>query len=131
MFHDFLQLNDKNILLVLVRWQRSFVVCMHSKFSRLSARIDHQRLSPYACPKRRSTMPIIVIIVLLSILKYLEVDIVANLSWWWIAGLLFVAFIWFEFVERIFGLDKRAAHEQLEKNRQERVKKAFENNRRR
>lgn len=76
-------------------------------------------------------MPIIIIIVLLSALKYFEVGIVDDLSWWWIAGLLLVAFIWFEFIERILGLDKRKAHEQLEKSRQERVKKAFETKNRR
>ncbi len=76
-------------------------------------------------------MPIIALIVLLSILKYFEVSIVADLSWWWIAGLLLVAFIWFEFIERILGLDKRKAHEQLEKSRQERVKKAFDTKKRR
>lgn len=81
--------------------------------------------------RKENIMPIIVLIVLLSILKYLEVDIVADLSWWWIAGLLFVAFIWFEFVERIFGLDKRDAHDKLEKSRQERVRKAFDTKKRR
>lgn len=70
-------------------------------------------------------MPIIIVIVLLSILKYLEVGPFAELSWWWIAGLFLVAFIWFEFIERMLGLDKRKAHEQLEKARQDRVKKTF------
>lgn len=70
-------------------------------------------------------MPLIVIIVLLSILRYFEVGPFANLSWWWIGGLLGVAFIWFEFIERLFGLDKRKAHEQLEKARKERVTKTF------
>lgn len=70
-------------------------------------------------------MPIIIVIVLLSILRYFEVGPFAELSWWWIAGLLGVAFIWFEFVERMFGLDKRKAHEQMEKARKERVTKTF------
>ncbi len=70
-------------------------------------------------------MPIIIIIVLLSILRYFEVGPFADLSWWWIGGLFAVAFIWFEFIERMLGLDKRKAHEQLEKARRERVKKAF------
>ncbi|QAU33873.1 TIGR04438 family Trp-rich protein [Janthinobacterium sp. 17J80-10] len=75
-------------------------------------------------------MPIIILIVVLSALKYFEVSFVENLSWWWIIGLFGVAFIWFEFLERIFGLDKRNAHEQLEKQRQERVKKAFDTKKR-
>ena len=74
-------------------------------------------------------MPIIILIVLLSALKYMEVGFMENFSWWWIVGLFGVAFIWFEFIERILGLDKRKAHEQLEKNRQERVKKQFEKKR--
>ena len=70
-------------------------------------------------------MPLIIIIVLLSVLKYLEVGPLENFSWWWIALLFGIAFIWFEFGERIFGMDKRKAHEQMEKARQERVSKTF------
>lgn len=70
-------------------------------------------------------MPIIIAIILLSILRYLEVGPFADLSWWWIGGLFLIAFIWFEFIERMLGLDKRKAHEQLEKAREERVKRTF------
>ena len=70
-------------------------------------------------------MPLILIIVALSLLRYLEIGPFAGLSWWWISGLFAIAFIWFEFIERMLGLDKRKAHEQLEKARQERVKKTF------
>lgn len=71
-------------------------------------------------------MPLIIIIVLLLVSKYFAIGPFGNMSWWWIVGLLVVAFIWFEFLERMFGLDKRRAHEQIEKTRQERVKKTFE-----
>lgn len=71
-------------------------------------------------------MPLIIIIVLLSLLKYLEVSFMENISWWWIIGLFAVAFIWFEFIERMLGLDKRKAHDKLEKARADRVKKQFE-----
>ena len=71
-------------------------------------------------------MPIIILIVVLSLLRYFEIGPVANLSWWWIAGLFAVAFIWFEFIERMLGLDKRKAHEALEKAREERVKNSFD-----
>jgi small Trp-rich protein len=70
-------------------------------------------------------MPLIIAIVLLAGLKYFEVGPFTGMSWWWIVGLFAIAFIWFEFGERIFGLDKRKAHEQLDKARQERVNKAF------
>jgi small Trp-rich protein len=70
-------------------------------------------------------MPLITAIVLLSILRYFEIGPFATMSWWWIAGLFALAFLWFEFIERMFGLDKRKANAQQEKARQERVKKAF------
>lgn len=72
-------------------------------------------------------MPLIIAIVILSALKYFEVSFLQNLSWWWIAALIAIAFIWFEFIERILGLDKRRAHDEMDKIRKNRVKKAFEN----
>lgn len=74
-------------------------------------------------------MPIIIIIALLTALRYFEIGPFANLSWWWIVGLMVIAFIWFEFIERALGLDKKAAHDKMEKARQDRVKKAFERKR--
>ena len=70
-------------------------------------------------------MPLILIIVALIALKYFEVRFVDNLSWWWIVGLGIAAFIWFEFLERMFGFDKRKAFEQLDKAREDRVKNSF------
>jgi small Trp-rich protein len=71
-------------------------------------------------------MPLIIVIVALSLLRYLEIGPFAGFSWWWIAGLVAIAFAWFEFIEKMLGLDKRKAHEQIEQARKERVKKAFE-----
>ncbi len=76
-------------------------------------------------------MPIIILIVVLSALRYFEVGPVAEMSWWWIVGLFGVAFLWFEVFERIFGLDKRKAHEQMEKQREDRVKRAFDTKKKR
>jgi small Trp-rich protein len=70
-------------------------------------------------------MFLIFVIAALSALRYFEVGPFAQLSWWWIIGLMVVAFIWFEFIERMLGLDKRKAHEQLEKARNDRVKTTF------
>ncbi|CAN5361598.1 hypothetical protein BH11PSE11_BH11PSE11_20490 [soil metagenome] len=70
-------------------------------------------------------MPIIIIIVGLMLLKYFEVGFFAEMSWWWPIGLMGVAFLWFEFIERMLGLDKKKAHKTDEKIREERVKKAF------
>ena len=70
-------------------------------------------------------MLLIIAIVLLSILRYFEVGPFASISWWWIVGLFVVAFIWFEFIERMLGLDNRKSHEALEKASKERVKNTF------
>jgi len=70
-------------------------------------------------------MPFIIAIVLLSGLKFFEVGPFSTMSWWWVIALFGVSFIWFEYLERLLGRDKRKAHEQLEKVRNERVKKTF------
>jgi small Trp-rich protein len=70
-------------------------------------------------------MLLIITIVGLIILRYLEIGPFAELSWWWIIGLMGVAFLWFEFIERALGLDKRKAHDESERLRKERVDKAF------
>ena len=75
-------------------------------------------------------MPAIIIIAILSALRYFEFGPFAKLSWWWIVGLMFAAFIWFEFLEHMLGLDaKSRAHDEMDKIRQDRVKKAFEKKR--
>ena len=71
-------------------------------------------------------MPLIIVIVALSALRFFEIGPFAGMSWWWIVGLLGVAFVWFEFIEKMLGLDKRKANEQLEQARKDRVKRAFQ-----
>ena len=70
-------------------------------------------------------MPLIIIIAVLTALRYFEFGPFANFSWWWIILLMVAAFIWFEFLERIFGLDKRSAHDKLDKAREARIKNTF------
>jgi small Trp-rich protein len=70
-------------------------------------------------------MPLIIVIFALVVLRYLEVGPFAELSWWWIIGLMGIAFLWFEFIEKALGLDKRKAHDESERLRKERVEKAF------
>jgi small Trp-rich protein len=70
-------------------------------------------------------MPLIISIVLLCLLRYFEVWRFADLSWWWVAGLMLFAFIWFEFIEKMLGLDKRKAHDEDQKRRQHRIKESF------
>lgn len=76
-------------------------------------------------------MPIILIILALCLLRYFEVWRFAELSWYWIIGLMGIAFIWFEFIEPMLGLDKRKAHDEDEARRKARVKQSFENDRNR
>jgi len=73
-------------------------------------------------------MPLILLIAALCGLRFFEVWRFADLSWWWIVGLMVFAFIWFEFIEKMLGLDKKKAHN-VDKNRREsRVKQAFDKN---
>lgn len=71
-------------------------------------------------------MPIIILIAALIGLRYFEVWKFADMSWWWVILLMGVAFIWFEFIEKIFGLDKKKAHNVDEERRKARVKEAFD-----
>ncbi len=70
-------------------------------------------------------MPLILLIAALCGLRYFEVWRFATLSWWSIGGLMVFAFIWFEFLEPLLGLDKRKAHNEDEKRRKARVAQEF------
>jgi small Trp-rich protein len=71
-------------------------------------------------------MPIIILIAVLVPLRYFEVWRFGEMSWWWIFGLMGLAFVWFEFVEKIFGLDKKKAHNVDEERRKSRVAQSFD-----
>lgn len=59
-------------------------------------------------------------------LKYFEIGPVAQWSWWLVIGLFALTFVWFEFGERLFGVDKkRKAMDSLDNTRKERVEKSF------
>jgi len=70
-------------------------------------------------------MPLIVLIAVLVVLRFFEVWKFAELSWWWIVALMVAGFVWFEYIEKMLGLDKKKAHALDEKRRQERVKQSF------
>jgi small Trp-rich protein len=70
-------------------------------------------------------MPLIILIALLVGLRYFEVWRFAELSWWWIVGVMVLAFIWFEFIEKMLGLDKKKEHNVDEQRRKDRIKQAF------
>ncbi|MET3118325.1 small Trp-rich protein [Undibacterium sp. GrIS 1.8] len=71
-------------------------------------------------------MPLIIVTALLFLLKYLEVSFLNSISWWWLVGLAFFAFLWFEFFERMLGLDKRKDHAHFEKIKNDRIKRTFD-----
>ena len=73
-------------------------------------------------------MPIIILIIVLGALKYFEVWKFGQMSWWWVIGLMVVAFIWFEFIEKMLGLDKKKAHTEDEQRRKARLKQTFDKN---
>ena len=75
-------------------------------------------------------MPLILLIAALLVLKLLEVWKFAELGWGWIIGLMVFAYIWFEFVEKILGLDKKKDHKLDEERRKQRLKNTFEQNKR-
>lgn len=74
-------------------------------------------------------MPLILLIVALAALRFFEVWRFADMSWWVIAGLVAFAFIWFEFIEKMLGLDKKKEHQVQDRRRNERVKKTLDKRR--
>ncbi|MFN7641761.1 MAG: TIGR04438 family Trp-rich protein [Burkholderiales bacterium] len=64
--------------------------------------------------------------VLLVLLRWLEVGPLADLSWWWVLSPLAVCFVWFDVLERVFGMDKRQVEgAEWQKRRKERVDARF------
>ncbi len=70
-------------------------------------------------------MPLIILIAVVIALKYFEVWKFAEMSWWWVIGLMVLAFIWFEFIEKMLGLDKKKEHDVDEARRKKRVQESF------
>jgi small Trp-rich protein len=61
----------------------------------------------------------------LLILKLLEIGPVETLSWWWVVLPFIGALIWFELFEKRLGLDKKKAFDELDRAKQERIKKTM------
>lgn len=70
-------------------------------------------------------MILILLLVLVLLLKLADIWLFASLSWWWISGGAFFIFLWFEFFERMLGLDKRKDQMHYQKMRDERVKRGL------
>lgn len=71
-------------------------------------------------------MPLILLIIALVGLRYFEVWKFAQLSWWYIVGLMLLAFLWFEFIEKMLGLDKKKEHDEDAKRKKARLKQTFD-----
>jgi small Trp-rich protein len=66
--------------------------------------------------------------VVLIVLKVLGIGWFATMSWWWIALLGAVAFVWFEVIERHLGLDKKKAFDEYDEAKKRRIEQALEAN---
>jgi small Trp-rich protein len=53
---------------------------------------------------------------------------IEDLSWWWVTAPFALAFVWFEFIERHLGLDKKKAFDELQRAKEKRIKEALERN---
>ena len=62
----------------------------------------------------------------LLLLKLAGVGPVADLSWWWVVLPFIGAFIWFEAFEKRLGMDKKKAFDELDRTKQERIKKQMD-----
>ena len=67
----------------------------------------------------------LVIGVILLLMKWFEFGPVGHWSWWVVLLPFGVALLWFEVIEPFFGLDKRKAHDDLDKIKEERIKKTM------
>ncbi|MFN5509793.1 MAG: TIGR04438 family Trp-rich protein [Burkholderiales bacterium] len=56
-------------------------------------------------------MPLLWIGALLVALKWIGIEPVASWSWWWVVSPFLLAVIWWEWLERMLGLDRRAPDE--------------------
>jgi small Trp-rich protein len=64
--------------------------------------------------------------VILWLLWYFDIGYFGQMSGWWVVAPLGLAFVWFELFEKRLGLDKKAAHDEFEKQKQERLKRNIE-----
>jgi len=59
-------------------------------------------------------------------LRYFQIGVFATLSYWWVALPFVLAFIWFEFIEKRLGLDKKKAMDEMDAAKKARIKRALE-----
>jgi small Trp-rich protein len=62
----------------------------------------------------------------LLVLKLVDIGPFGALSWWWVVLPFVGALIWFELFEKRLGLDKKKAFDELDRAKQDRLRKAME-----
>jgi small Trp-rich protein len=62
----------------------------------------------------------------LTALRYLEWGPFATLSWWWVAAAYAAAFVWFEWLEALFGFERKRAFNEMEAARKARIERALQ-----
>ncbi len=62
--------------------------------------------------------------VLLLLMKWFDLGPVGHWSWWIVLLPFGLALAWFEVIEPYFGFDKKKAHDDIEKVKEDRIKKA-------
>lgn len=67
-------------------------------------------------------MYLLVIAVVLTALKYLEIGPVANMDWMWILGVYGLTIVWWAWADKT-GYTKRKAMEKMEQRKQDRINK--------
>jgi small Trp-rich protein len=60
------------------------------------------------------------------LLRFFEVSVFATISWWWVGGAFVASFVWFEYIEKSLGLEKKKAMDEMEVARKARIKRAME-----
>jgi small Trp-rich protein len=63
---------------------------------------------------------------ILLLARYFELGWFATLSWWWVFTPFILGFIWFEFIEKHLGLEKKKAMDEMDAAKQARIKRALE-----
>ena len=65
--------------------------------------------------------------VVLLLMKWFEYGPVGNWAWWLVLIPFGLALLWFEVIEPYFGLDRKKAHDEGDKVKAERIRKAVGN----
>ncbi len=63
--------------------------------------------------------------VALLVLHLIGIGPFATMKWWWWALPFALALVWFEVIERTFGLDRKKAFDEMDRAKRKRIRKAL------